>query len=273
MSDAEAPGPSEEPLPQGTRHPLGIGSKFSVSADGRLQGPSRVSLAQASEGWTEASGAVQGVSPLLSTTEGRTASDSISDALMLSRGIREKRTKLYSISDEADLASGRGDYVQAPPDSPAVEGQPLMGITPFGTPLKESEEEAPAGAPQPASPAAAAAPLGARTPPGRGTPASARHVQMLPAPATESAIRTTKSGPLDYLRQEAEQVANQVGYPHRAARGALELGRKQRVREHERDDHNRVEDCETTADDAGTPDPQGALRTQAHGCVLRHLQP
>ena len=35
MSDAEAPGPSEEPLPQGARHPLGIGSKFSVSADGQ----------------------------------------------------------------------------------------------------------------------------------------------------------------------------------------------------------------------------------------------
>ena len=165
MSDAEAPGQSEEPLPQGARHPLGIGSKFSVSADGRLQGPSCVSLAQASEGWTEASGAVQGVSPLLSTTEGRTASDSISDALMLSRNEpKSTRTKLYSIFDETDLASGRGDFesadldrripppflssVGAPSEAPpltehasAVEPRPLSALKVPELPRRAAERD------------------------------------------------------------------------------------------------------------------------------------
>ena len=100
------------------RHPLGIGSRFSTSADGRLQGGSFLG------GLAQASGALQGVAaqvPSSPTQEGPSEPNSISDAIMMSRPPRG-RTKLYSISDEADLASGRGDYVQGPAAAASFTG-------------------------------------------------------------------------------------------------------------------------------------------------------
>ena len=107
----------DQPAPR-ARHPLGIGSKFSVSADGRLQqGPRSTDRQQGRpRTWTEASGALQGVSPPLTTSEGSSpATDTFSDAIMLSRGSKSKgpASKLYAIYDETEMVPGRGDFEPA----------------------------------------------------------------------------------------------------------------------------------------------------------------
>ena len=107
-SDAHDEEPAGE-APAVARHPLGIGSKFAISADGRLQGR------PLSSALSEATGAIQGVSPFLGPVAANGPStDTISDAIMLSRGPRRRdtHTKLYSIFDESELASGRGEIEQ-----------------------------------------------------------------------------------------------------------------------------------------------------------------
>ena len=105
MSEAE----EETPPAQSARHPLGIGSKFSVSADGRLQqGPRSIDRQHGPpRTWTEASGALQGVSPPLTTSDGPSpATDTFSDAIMLGRPAKNKGPASLLRVDETSSRGG-----------------------------------------------------------------------------------------------------------------------------------------------------------------------
>ena len=115
----------KQPPPQ-ARHPLGIGSKFSVSADGRLQqGPRSVDRQQGPQRtWTEASGALQGVSPPPTTSDGPSpATDTFSDAIMLSRGSKNKGPASLLWVDET---SSRGGDFEVSADSLSRVPPPFM---------------------------------------------------------------------------------------------------------------------------------------------------
>jgi hypothetical protein len=100
---------------QAGRHPLGIGSKFSVSADGRLQqGPlSMDRQPRPPRKWTEASGALQGVSPPPTAPDGPIpATDTFSDAILLSRGSKNKGPASLLWVDETTSRSSDFDAAE-----------------------------------------------------------------------------------------------------------------------------------------------------------------
>ena len=130
MSEEENPERSNSA--QAGRHPLGIGSKFSVSADGRLQqGPlSMDRQPRPPRKWTEASGALQGVSPPPTAPDGPVpATDTFSDAIMLSRGSKNKGPASLLWVDETTSRSSDFDAADAmsrmpPPFTRSGSGEP-----------------------------------------------------------------------------------------------------------------------------------------------------
>ena len=130
MSEEENPERSNSA--QAGRHPLGIGSKFSVSADGRLQqGPlSMDRQPRPPRKWTEASGALQGVSPPPTAPDGPVpATDTFSDAIMLSRGSKNKGPASLLWVDETtsrskDFDAADGMSRMPPPFTRSGSGEP-----------------------------------------------------------------------------------------------------------------------------------------------------